>query len=325
MLTLAVELYYVPTAVAEVAALCDEGLAAARRLDDPALVWWATRAAWLALWYPSQAVRRSELAAESLSAARSLGDEDCEAISLAVAAGNALELGRVAEYRTFAAASERIARRRRLAFVLVALGWVDLNMAAMRGDAAGVQARAAEMNALRPHAALPAEELHDAGIALTSCFWEPDLLAGVVDLMMAAADASEDDLGRDAVYAALARTGRLDELRERMQRQPLVDHRENWNSTTTWCCAADAASVVADQKVAAWARSKLAPLSGRMGVAGISLAIGPVDGYLALAEATLGNRSEASRLAELAHEQAQEWELPRYVDWLRQRRTTLGF
>src|SRR5688500_759547 len=93
MLTLAVELYYVPTAVAEVLALVDEGLAVARRLEEPGLVWWASRAAWLALWYPSQAERRRELADESLTAARSMGDEDCEAISLAVAAGNALELG----------------------------------------------------------------------------------------------------------------------------------------------------------------------------------------------------------------------------------------
>jgi hypothetical protein len=62
-----------------------------------------------------------------------------------------------------------------------------------------------------------------------------------------------------------------------------------------------------------------------MTVAGISLAIGPVDGYLALAEATLGNRSEAERLARRALEQAEEWELPRYVDWFRQRRTAMGF
>jgi hypothetical protein len=62
-----------------------------------------------------------------------------------------------------------------------------------------------------------------------------------------------------------------------------------------------------------------------MAVAGISLAIGPVDGYLALAEATLGNRSEAGRLADQALEQAEAWQLPRYGDWFLRRRTAMGF
>lgn len=62
-----------------------------------------------------------------------------------------------------------------------------------------------------------------------------------------------------------------------------------------------------------------------MSVVGISLAIGPVDGYLALAEATLGNSQEAARLADGALRQADEWDIPRYVDWLRERRTAMGF
>ncbi len=44
----------------------------------------------------------------------------------------------------------------------------------------------------------------------------------------------------------------------------------------------------------------LRPASGRMAVSGISVVSGPVDGYLALALAMLGEREEATALAERA-------------------------
>ena len=46
MLALAVELYYEPSASAEIAALVDEGVLIARRVGRPDLVWWASRAGW---------------------------------------------------------------------------------------------------------------------------------------------------------------------------------------------------------------------------------------------------------------------------------------
>lgn len=323
MLSLALELYYVPTATAEVQALVEEGLAVARRIGDPALVWWATRAAWIAWWQPSRAEERKALAAETLEAARRLGDEDLESIALAVAAASALELGEAEEYRSFAEASERIARRRRLAFVLLALGWVEMNFAAMRRDRAALATRTEELKALRPFAAVAGADLHDAGIALTACFWEPEI-AYAVDPMMAAADASGDDLGRDALYIAMARSGRLDELRQRMRDQPLRDG-ENWTTSLAACCLAEAAAALADRDEAARARQVLRPLTGRMSVSGISLTIGPIDGYLALVEATLDDREEAGRLADAALAQAAQWELPCYDEWLTDWRTRLEF
>ena len=325
MLALALELYYLPTAVAEVQALVEEGLAIARRIGDPALVWWATRAAWISWWQPSRAKQRKELAAETLAAARELLDEELESIALAAAAASALELGDAVEYRALASAAERIARRRRLAFVLLALGWVELCFAAMRADDEAVQTRTADLMALRPFAALPAEELHDAGIALTGCFWQPELLARAVDPMMMAADASGDDLGRDALYIAMARSGRLDELRERMRKQPLQHQAENWSTSLVGCCLAEAAASIDDRHEAARARDMLRPLTGRMSVSGISLTIGPVDGYLALAEAATGDHAEAGRLADAALDQAASWDIPRYEEWLSRWRDRLGF
>jgi len=60
----------------------------------------------------------------------------------------------------------------------------------------------------------------------------------------------------------------------------------------------EAASVVGDAAVARrWSRV-LEPLEGRMALAGVSLVFGPVDGYLALASATLGDREAAAEVVQ---------------------------
>jgi hypothetical protein len=91
------------------------------------------------------------------------------------------------------------------------------------------------------------------------------------------------------------------------------------------CFEVEAASVVGDIAVARrWSRV-LEPLEGRTALAGVSLVFGPVDGYLALARATTGDREAAARLADAALAQARAWNLPAYRDWLLAQRTRLGF
>jgi hypothetical protein len=76
--------------------------------------------------------------------------------------------------------------------------------------------------------------------------------------------------------------------------------------------------------MAAHARGLLAPLSGRMAVAGFSVTTGPVDGYLALCAAVLGDAAAATSYADRAERLAEEWGLTRYLDWLRGKRAELG-
>jgi hypothetical protein len=52
---------------------------------------------------------------------------------------------------------------------------------------------------------------------------------------------------------------------------------------------------------------------------------GPVDGYLALAEATAGDLAAARTHADAALAAAEDWELPRYTRWLTELRTRGGF
>ena len=64
---------------------------------------------------------------------------------------------------------------------------------------------------------------------------------------------------------------------------------------------------------------------GRMVVSGISVVLGPVDGYLALAEHVLGRHAEATEAADAATEQAAAWGMEAYLAWLAGERSRLGF
>ena len=99
----------------------------------------------------------------------------------------------------------------------------------------------------------------------------------------------------------LVRLGRLDEAREIMAATrwdgPQADdvvhlrrrHRPRGGGGGLGCPS------VADP-----ARDLLEPMRGRLAVAGISTNFGPVDGYLSLGEAMLGDRSRAAALADAA-------------------------
>ena len=58
---------------------------------------------------------------------------------------------------------------------------------------------------------------------------------------------------------------------------------------------------------------------------GVSIVAGPVDGYLALTEATLGNRSAAGAAADQALDVARSWGMTAYVNWLARLRLRGGW
>ena len=94
---------------------------------------------------------------------------------------------------------------------------------------------------------------------------------------------------------------------------------------TTGACEAEAAASPVIGPSRAYAVEVLAPYAGRLGVSGAVLTLGPVDGYLALALATLGELERAGRSADAALTMAEEWGFTAYVAWLRDSRTRLGF
>ncbi len=325
VLSLAVELYYDPGAVAERAALVDAGLDLARRLADPAVLAWASRAAWLASWSPSHTRDRLELDEEALAAARAAGDHAGQAVALLALATDGLELSGPGAWEEPARAAEAMAERERLPYVLWTVSWVEMSLAALRGDLVEADRRRDHVLGLAREMALPIGDIPPVIVETIRHVWEPRPADAEVAELIVAQDLVHPGPGAGLGHGLLARVGDPAVLRRSMTEHPPVETLETWATPMLACFEVEAASVVGDVGVARrWSRV-LQPLQGRMALAGVSLVFGPVDGYLALASATLGDREDAGRLADRALVQADEWGLPAYREWLLAQRSRLGF
>jgi hypothetical protein len=322
MLALAVLLYYDPATRAEILALAEEGAAMARRIGDPALSTWALQTAWKALWTPPYAEARLALAQEGLQATRAAGDLDAEAVALVVLTGSLLEMGDLEAYQQAFRETGRLANRRRNSYAQMALAWLGLSLAAMRDDDEEAGRYMDLLYELRPRLNPANEALHVAGIHLVSGMWD-ERIQEIVEPLTQAIAVAQNDLARDVLILSLARTGDLEALRSELA-VPLEHQVENWSSVTTWCSMAEAAAVAGDHTLAAQMAERLSPQSGRIALSGISSAMGPVDGYLALALAASGRRDEGTAAADRAQAQGEAWGLTAYVAWLRGHRDRMG-
>ncbi|GAA4396756.1 hypothetical protein GCM10023168_01010 [Fodinibacter luteus] len=325
MLALAVQLYYAPGAEPEVLALVDEGLAAARRIDDPALRGWAARSSWLALWRVGHLERRIALAREEVAAARESGDEAALAVGHIALAGAAVEAGDLETWRAEAAAAEAIARRRRLVYVEFVLHFVRLNLTLLAGEHEAADAHADAMRTMSDGIATPALEWIDFGVSYVTAMWRPEVAAAVAEPMLAFHRLDPWDFGRSPLLHVLALAGREADVRTELGRGPLPPMVDHWHVTSEAAVRAVVAALLDDPPLARDAVEHLRPAGGRMAVSGISVVSGPVDGYLALALAVLGEREEATVLAERAQALAGRWGMTAYLRWFTEERTRLGF
>jgi hypothetical protein len=303
----------------------DAGLDLARRLGDPALRSWASRAAWLATWSPGHTPARLELDREALAAARDAGDLAGQSVALLALATDGLELSGPGAWEEPARAAETIAERERLPYVLWTVSWVEMSLAALRGDPVEADRRRDRVLALAREVALPIGDIEPAIVDTIRHVWEPRAADAEVAVLIVDEDGDRAGPGAGLGHGLLARVGDPDVLRTSMTAHPLTETLETWATPMLACFEVEAASVVGDASVARrWARV-LEPLTGRMALAGVSLVFGPVDGYLALAAGTSGDRAAASRYADRALAQADEWRLPAYRDWLLAQRARVGF
>jgi DNA-binding SARP family transcriptional activator len=325
MLALAVQLYYRPGSQPEVEALVDEGVAIARRLDDPGLRAWAAHAGWIALWRSGSLDRRAVLADEELAAAAEQGDETALALAHIMRAGTAVEQGDLDTWLAESAAAGSIARRRRLAYVEYVLHFVRFALALLGDDDAGADAHVEAMRSMRDGLATPAVEWNEFGFLYATASWRPGFAEGVAGGMLDVFRQNPFDIGRGPLMYVLAQAGRHDDLRAELARGPLEPMRDSWWVTAEAAVRAVIAGVVHDEALARDSVAALRPASGRMAVTGIALVQGPVDGYLAVGLAVLGEREEAARLAERAVILAEEWGMTAYLRWMREQRERLGF
>ena len=283
MLVLAVELYYVPDTAAERRALLEAGLALARG-EQPALVWWACRTAWMGAWSPHLLDVREPWAEEGLAAARQAGDPAGVAVITLVMALDALERADLAGWLRLSEEASRLADRERLPYVSISLQWLRMTLAGLRGDRAEVAREYAAMSETAPQVAIPMKDAQAPAAELLSRIWDREALLGKVDELLAA---FRDMFGTATVtHVMLARAGRADEVRPPAGAQPDAGRgRPVLVDVNDWVFETEAAVLAEDRALASLALERLRPYAGRMSVAGASAVSGPVDGYLALVEA----------------------------------------
>jgi hypothetical protein len=127
------------------------------------------------------------------------------------------------------------------------------------------------------------------------------------------------------VLTFLLRAGEDATARSHAATHPLTIVPPDWMAMLNWGCAAEAALGLGDQAMGAAAYAVLAPYPGRTVCAGSGNAMGPVDAFLALAAATVGDLDLAARHADDAERLMEEWQIPLAAQWLRDQRDRHGF
>lgn len=323
MLALAAQLYYQPGSDAEVEALVDEGMALARRLATPALLAWAARTAHLAQWRCRALDRRRALATEEVGAARASGDVAAEAVALAGLASAAIEAGDRETWESASAAALEIAARRGLAYVEFALRFVSLNLDVLRGE--GDHAAAAEdlLTLSGVKMSIPATEFIEFGIAYVLAGGDPQAARALADAVLAVDPDPTEPLTQLPVLHLLAIAGDRAGVERLLPRTRMPE--EDWSQSMDLALLAVAVSVAGDVDRARQVADALAPLTGRMAVAGTANLQGPVDCHLALVLATIGDSVSASAAADRGEAMARDWGFTAYLERFAEHRRTLGF
>ncbi len=320
MLALANELYY-GTTLAERTALVDGALATARRLGDDALLIEACQIGQVSLWCPSTRERRLALAEEGIDVATRTADERGFVLLATHAAVASSELGLPAQMWGWIARTRPVAERLRLFFPLVVLTTLELPWRAMAGDIAEAERLMGELHAMARQTDLHTmqETLLGATMAIKQWTGGIDELLPMVDLL------ESGPLPVTAfVCLLMLRAGRADQARAHLAKHAITLREETWFSLLEWASAAETARAVGDAAVAARAYALLAPCAGGCVSAGSGNAIGPVDAFLALAASAVGEADVATRHAEEAARQMEEWRIPLAAQWWRDQRDRWG-
>ncbi len=234
-----------------------------------------------------------------------------------------LELGDRDGWERHAVECMEIAERLRLSFVLASTYLLRISLEAMRGDTDAVTRDLERLRAVAPDVAVPMQELLAPAGELFADLWNPSALPQVAPTFVAVQ--ADHGMGASNVHMVLARTGAHEALVEHMRANPLPQEApEDWATLADWASESEAAAVAGAQDVAAHGLRVLAPYAGFFAMGGTAATVGPVDGYLALLCAALGDRDAATAHADAAERIAREWDLTAYLDWLAGHRERLG-
>jgi DNA-binding SARP family transcriptional activator len=295
-------------------ALCDEGLAMARRLDDPPLLLDACQTVFVSLWVPQTAAERLELVTESLELARATGRERSFVVSACLRAAVLSELGRPAEMFAAVELARGEAERLRIVFGETVLNGIVAPWHAMAGRFEECDRLVEQTRQLADRISHTNADESVLSSLLAMRLWQGRSIE-MVPVLEQFEQTSFPFAASLAVY--LWRAGEHDRARAyHAEHGAPLDH-VNDIAVLSWSHGAELALYLGERDLAAGAYALLAPYAGMSCCAGSDLALGPIDAYLAVAAAAVGERELAARHADDALALAEEWGIPLFADWLR--------
>jgi DNA-binding SARP family transcriptional activator len=320
MLGLANELYYAAH-FEERTALVEQALAMARRLRNDSLLLEANLVAFVSLWCPRTSAVRKGYATEALELARRAGDERAQVLAGSLKAASHGERGEVEQMWEAASTARAQATRLRVPYGLMLLEALELPWLAMAGRFDQAEGRLERLGTLLERMSVPQNHATLVGATISLRLWQ----GRGAELAAALDGLAEDPLPVISTIAAvLVRSGRVEAARELVARHPVQIQLDDWMSLLVWGTAAEIGAWLGDRALAAAAYEKLSPYAGMVASAGSASHMGPVDAFLALAAAGVGETHLATRHADDADRQFREWRIPLAAKWFRDQRDHWG-
>ena len=278
----------------------------------------------LASWRAATAEDRYRRAVESVDAAQQLGDPRQQCVTRTILAGVAQEIGNVPRMWEEIRLARELAARTGLVSPLVALGWLEIPWLAMQGRFEQAQQLFGQTLALMQRTTMAQQTESPAGAALALRM----AMAPVDDSVVAGFEPVVESTPlpmRAHLLMLMLRAGQRDQALARYQAYGVEFDHDDWFSLQQQCQAAEASLGLGAAELGARVYQWLAPYAGRVCCAGAAVALGPVDGYLAMAAAAAGETAVATRHADDAEELCRRWEIPLVAARLTVQRQTYGF
>jgi DNA-binding SARP family transcriptional activator len=312
-LALSREMYWAPQPE-ERKAYAELGLAMARRLNDPQMQAWACHTAIVAMIRPATLELRTRLAEEAVNCSRAAADEEGAATGLFWRAIMAGEAGRLGDRRQAVHDALELAERHRLRYLQVMLGTYEVPWLALEGRFAEAEQLYEATERWTSHASFPFRDEALAGARLCLDLWQ-GRAGDLLPMLSAIDEVSSVDLG-NVILLLLLRTGQLTQAAAQLDRHPppLVD--DTFDAPLCLAVAAEAGFLLRRRDLAATAYALLTPWAGRAVSAGTGSPLGPVDSFLALAAAAVGESRLAAQHADRALDICGDWDMPPVAEWL---------
>jgi hypothetical protein len=261
---------------------------------------------------------------EALPAAVAIADVRSEAVSRYLLAGAAQETGRIDEMRDQIVQSRSLAVNYRLATVEVALGWLEAPWLALQGRYAEAFTLIAQTAQTMNRTSMNQQAEALAGTTATIQVIKNQIDEAMVDQFSMMAANSEIPMSAN-LFVVLLRAGRVAEVKDRYAADGLTLGPESWFSLIADSFAAEVAAELDDRELAMQVYRRIAPFAGRPVTAAASSAVWPVDWFLALAAATIGENAVATTHADDAERLCTLWRIDPANGWIRQQRKRFGF